>query len=65
MKGKFFLYIIDTILVIWSMDSLNIKKKKKKNSNYKAKLLYFFIGISIIYLITNFFMDLFTSIKIF
>lgn len=65
MKGKFFLYIIDTILVIWSMDSLNINQFFKKNSNYKAKLLYFFIGISIIYLITNFFMDLFTSIKIF
>ncbi len=64
MKGKFFLYIISTILVVWSMDSVNINKFFKKNKVFQARIFYFLLGISMIYLVTNFFMDLFTSIKI-
>ena len=63
--GKFFLYIVVTILVIWSMDSLNINGIFKKNKVIQARLLYFFLGISLIYLITNFLMDLFTITKLF
>ena len=62
--GKFFLYIVVTILVIWAMDSLNINGIFKKNRVIQARLLYFFIGISLIYLVTNFLMDLFTLWKI-
>ena len=61
--GKFFLYIVVTILVIWSMDSLNINGIFKKNKVVQARILYFFIGISLIYLVTNFLMDLFTITK--
>lgn len=64
MKGKFLIYIISTILVIWSMDSVNINKIFKKNKVFQARVFYFLLGISLIYLVTNFFMDLFTSIKI-
>ena len=63
--GKFFLYIVVTILVIWSMDSLNINGIFKKNKVVQARILYFFIGISLIYLVTNFLMDLFTLWKLF
>lgn len=63
--GKFFLYIVVTILVIWSMDSLNINGIFKKNKVVQARILYFFIGISLIYLVTNFLMDLFTVTKFF
>ena len=63
--GKFFLYIVVTILVIWSMDSLNINGIFKKNKVIQARILYFFIGISLIYLVTNFLMDLFTITKFF
>ena len=63
--GKFFLYIVVTILVIWAMDSLNINGIFKKNKIIQARLLYFFIGISLIYLVTNFLMDLFTITKLF
>lgn len=63
--GKFFLYIIVTILVIWAMDSLNINGIFKKNKVIQARLLYFFLGLSLIYLVTNFLMDLFTTIKFF
>lgn len=64
MKGKFFIYILSTILVIWSMDSVNINKIFKKNKEPQARLFYFLLGISLIYLVTNFFMDLFTSLKL-
>lgn len=63
--GKFFLYVVVTILVIWSMDSLNINGIFKKNKVIQARLLYFFLGISLIYLVTNFLMDLFTIVKLF
>ena len=64
MKGKFFIYIISTILVIWSMDSISINGIFKKNKVFQARIFYFLLGISLIYLVTNFFMDLYTSIKI-
>jgi len=64
MLGKFFLYIIVSIAVIWSLDSVNINKIFKKNKQYQATLFYFFLGISLIYMVTNFLLDLFTSIKI-
>ena len=63
--GKYFLYVVVTILVIWSMDSLNINGIFKKNKVVQARILYFFIGISLIYLVTNFLMDLFTITKFF
>lgn len=64
MKGKFFIYILSTVLVIWSMDSVNINKIFKKKKEPQARLFYFLLGISLIYLVTNFFMDLFTSLKL-
>ncbi|MCI8347475.1 MAG: DUF1146 domain-containing protein [Bacilli bacterium] len=63
--GKFLLYILSTILVIWSMDSVNINQIFKKNKIIEAMIFYFLLGISLIYLVTNFFFDLFTSLKIF
>ena len=63
--GKFFLYLVVTILVIWAMDSLNINGIFKKGKVIQARILYFFLGIALIYLITNFLMDLFTIMKLF
>ena len=65
MTGKFFLYIVVTILVIWAMDSVNINKIFKKNKIFQARIFYFLLGISLIYLVTNFLYDLFTSVKFF
>lgn len=64
MQGKFFIYIFSTIVVIWSMDSVNINQIFKKNKILQARIFYFLLGISLIYLVTNFFWDLFTSLKI-
>lgn len=63
--GKFFLYLIVTLLVIWAMDSININGIFKKNKIVQARVFYFLLGISLIYLVTNFLMDLFTTIKLF
>lgn len=65
MSGKFFLYILVTISVIWAMDSININQIFKKNKVIQARVFYFFLSISLIYLVTNFIMDLFTSGKMF
>lgn len=65
MNGKFFLYIFVSIAVIWSLDSININQIFKKNKVIQARVFYFFLAISLIYLVTNFIMDLFTSGKIF
>jgi len=63
---KFILYFAITVLVIWSMDSININGIFKKNANpMQARLFYFFLALSIIYLVTNFLYDLFTCVKIF
>lgn len=64
MKGKFFLYVLVTLLVIWAMDSVNINKIFKKNKILQARIFYFLLGIALIYLITNFLIDIFTSLKI-
>ncbi len=63
MKIKFILYIIVGIFVIWSMDSININGIFKKNKIYQARLFYFFLTISIIYLVTNFIYDFYFSLK--
>lgn len=63
MSGKFFLYIIVSFLVVWSLDAVNINQIFKKNRVIQARIFYFLLAFALIYLVTNFFMDLFTSIK--
>ena len=65
MSGKFFIYLAVTFLVVWAMESVNINKIFKKDRIIQARVFYFLLGVSLIYLVTNFLMDLFTSIKIF
>ena len=61
MSGKIIIYIIITVLVIWSLDSININSIFKKNKVAQATIFYFLLGISMIYLVTNFLYDFFTS----
>jgi len=65
MSGKFFLYCLVSIVVIWTMDSININGIFKKNRVVQATIFYFLLGLSVIYLVTNFIWDLFTSVKLF
>lgn len=65
MVGKLLLYIMVTMIVIWAMDAVNINQIFKKNHVVQARVFYFLLGLSIIYLVTNFLMDLFMASKIF
>lgn len=65
MLGKLLLYAFVTIVVIWAMDAVNINQIFKKNHVIQARVFYFLLGLSLIYLVTNFLMDLFISSKIF
>ncbi len=59
MSSKFFLYLAMTPLVIFGMSSLNINGIFKKNHIVSARVLYFLLGISLIYLSTEFIYDVF------
>ena len=64
MKGKFFVYLIVTIITVWAMDSVNINQIFKKNRYYQARLVYLLLTISLSYLVVNFFYDFFMYTKI-
>ena len=64
MNAKVILYIVVTIITIWSLDAININQLFKKNRVIQARIIYFLIAISIIYLVTNFFWDFFLSTKL-
>ncbi|MBQ8534064.1 MAG: DUF1146 domain-containing protein [Bacilli bacterium] len=64
MTGKFFLYVLVTILVIWSLDAVNINQIFKKNRVVQARVFYFMLALSMIYLVTNFLYDIFSSVRI-
>ena len=59
MTGKFFLYVFVTIIVIWALDSVNINQIFKKNKIVQARVFYFLLGLSMIYLVTNCLYDVF------
>ena len=54
---KFILYILVTILTTWAMNAVNINVIFKKGQVIKARVVYFLILLSIIYLVTNFIYD--------
>ena len=61
---KFILYILITIITVWAFDGVNINSIFKKGQIIKARVVYFLILLSIIYLVTNFIYD-FIYLKIF
>lgn len=63
MSVKFFIYLIITPIVIWSLDSVNINQIFKKNKVTQARVFYLLLGLIMIYLLTNFIYDFFLSSK--
>ena len=63
MNVKILLYIFIGFVVLFAMDSLNINGIFKKNRVLQARLFYFFLTISIIYLVTNCLYDLYLSFE--
>ena len=64
MSVKAFLYILVGIIVIWSLDSININQIFKKNRIIQARVFYFLLAISIIQLVTTFIYDFYLATKI-
>lgn len=56
---KAFVYLIIIPMVFYAMDSLNINMIFKKNSFYKARFLYLFVGLALSYLVVGFIYDFF------
>ncbi len=61
MSIKYILYFIVTIIVIWSLDSININVIFKKNKIWQARVFYFLLALALIYLVTNCIYDLYES----
>ena len=58
---KLFLYIFITLIVVWTMDGLNINFIFKKNRVAQARVFYLLVTLSLSYLVTNFVYDFFLS----
>lgn len=65
MSVKIILYVIVSIVVIWSLDSININQIFKKNKELQARIFYFLLAISLIQLVVSFIWDFFLSSKIY
>ena len=63
MSAKFFLYIFSSIIVIYSIDSININQIFKKNKVMQARIFYFIIALCMIELLTSFLYNLFEATK--
>lgn len=63
MSAKAFIYILVSIIVIWSFESVNINAIFRKNKVWQARIFYFLLALSMIYLVTNFIYDLYLSFK--
>lgn len=63
MSAKFFLYVFSTIVVIYSIDSININQIFKKNKIPQAKIFYFLLAVCMIELLTSFLYNLFEATK--
>ena len=61
---KFCVYLFSSIIVIWSMDAVNINGIFKKNKILQARVFYIIIALVLIYLLSNLLYD-FTNIKLF
>ena len=57
------LYMIVLVLVIWSIDAININSIFKKNKVYQAKIFYIILVFSLTYLTTNFLLSFLNSLK--
>lgn len=64
MNAKILLYIFVSILVVWSLDAININQIFKKNRVFQARIFYLILSLSLIYLTTNFIYDFFQYSKI-
>lgn len=64
MSARFVIYLLVSVIVIWSLESVNINSIFKKNRVWQARVFYFLLALSMIYLVTNFIFDIYSSFRI-
>ena len=60
---NFLIYLIMLVIVIWSMEGLNINGIFKKNRTYQARTFYIIIVLSLTYMSSSFIISFLTSLK--
>lgn len=65
MDAKLMLYLFSTMIVVFSIDSVNINAIFKNNKVFQARIFYFLIALCMIEILTELFYNLFTISKIF
>lgn len=55
--SKIIVYLFVIPFVFWALDGVSIKNIFKKNRIYQAWLLYFFIAVSLSYIVVQFLYD--------
>lgn len=65
MNPKFILYLLSLLVIIPSLDGLNLNFLFKKNRFFEARIIYIMIALSFSYLVVNFIYDFFEVSKIF
>jgi uncharacterized membrane protein YwzB len=63
MGARLILYIFSSIVVIWSIDSVNINAIFKKNKIAQAKVFYFVLALCLTELLTSFLYNLFETVN--
>ena len=63
MSVKLMIYIFSSIIVIWSIESINIAGIFKKNRVYQARVFYFLLALCMIELLTNLIYNVYELIK--
>lgn len=61
---KFAVYLLSSIIVIWSIDAVNINSIFKKGKIIQARVFYIILALVLIYLLANLLYD-FINIKLF
>ncbi len=64
MNYKVIIYVLSTILVFLALDGVNINRIFKQGKVFQARLFYFIVALSLIYLLTNFIYDFISVSKI-
>lgn len=60
---NFVIYIIVFMIVIWSMDGININSIFKKNRILEAKVFYIILVFSLTYLTSSFIISFLSGLK--
>ncbi len=63
MSAKFFLYVVTTPIVLYSLDAININGIFKKNKIFQARVFYLILALCLIFLLTSFIYDFFLASK--